>query len=133
MIKHNPHRAFEIIEEMVEDYGEDILEYFNCHIKSEAQYQQYTSVLKGFDGMQGPHWSLADIKAKCTTDFSKKDYTFYDFAYIANMLYSDAGDLMQVDNIFTYAHRYLSDADYWGDPSERAYIIGKMRYEYFNK
>jgi hypothetical protein len=132
MIKHNPHRVMEILEEMVEDYGEDILEYFNCHITTEATYNQYASELKNFNGVKGPHWTLSDIKAKCTTNFDEKDYTFYDYAYIVNMIYSDGGDLISVDNIFTYAHRYLSDPDYWGDPSQRAYLIGKMRHEYFN-
>lgn len=133
MIKHNPHRAIEIIEEMVEDYGEDILEYFNSHIKTDALYQQYVSVFKNFDGTKGAHWSVDAIQQKANIDFSTKEYTNYDYAYVVNMKYSDDGDLMPVENLFKSAQRYLEDVDYYGNPSERAYCDGKKRYEYFTK
>ena len=72
-----------------------------------------------------------DISCVYGIDFNTKDYSCYDFAYVANMLYSD------YCNIFTdatyyikMAKNYLEDPDYMGDPSERAYHDAIKRIKY---
>lgn len=131
MIKHNPHRVYEIIEEMVEYFGDEILDYFDNHIRTKECYDDFASYFKNFDGTKGPHWQVEAIEQRANIDFSKKEYTIYDYAYVVNMRYSDDGDLMPVDNIFKSAQRYLEDVDYYGNPSERAYCDAKKRKEFF--
>ena len=131
MIKHNPHRVMEIIEEMAEFFGAEVFDYFDNHIRTKECYDKFVSNFKNFDGTKGPHWAEQIIESKSNIDFSKKEYTLYDYAYVVNMRYSDDGDLMPVDNLFKAAQRYLEDVDYYGNPSERAYFDAKKRTEYF--
>ena len=129
ILKENPFDMMEIIEEMHEDWGESVEEYFCQHITKPEQYGKYTKHFKNADGTSGPHWSVEDIKAKSGIDFDDKDYTCYDFAYAVNMRYSDDGDLMPIENIFKSGKRFLEDADSGcKDPSTRAYKDGKKRY-----
>lgn len=131
MIKHNPHRVFEIIEDMAEYFGDEVFKYFDNHIRTEECYEDYVSYFDNFDGSKGGHWTIDAINQKANIDFQHKEYTLYDFAYVVNMRYSDDGDLMSVDNIFKSAQRYLEDKDYYGNPSERAYCDAKKRKAFY--
>lgn len=131
MIKHNPHRVFEILEEMSEFFGDEVYEFFDNHIKTKECYDEAVACFRNFDGTSGGHWSVEAIQQRSNIDFDHKEYTIYDFAYIVNMRYSDDGDLLTVDNVFKSAQRYLEDADFYGNPSERAYYDAKKRKEYF--
>lgn len=131
MLKHNTERVMEIIEEMADFFGDEVFDYFDCHIRKKECYDKYVSFFKNFDGTKGAHWSEQIIESKAGIDFSNKEYTLYDYAYVVNMKYSDEGDLMSVENLFKSAQRYLEDQDYYGNPSERAYFDAKKRMEYF--
>ena len=133
ILKHDKNKLFEIFEELEEKFG-DLEEFFTCHIEDVETYNKFISVIKNFDGTTGGHWTIEQAKANAHIDWDKVDYTCYDFAYILNMRYSDDGQRFRsTEDIFNSAKDYLSDIDYWGVPSERAYIEGKMRYKYFNK
>ena len=132
IIKHNTDVLFEIIEEIEEKFG-NLEEFFTCHIDNIEIYNKWVSVLKNFDGTHGGHWTHEQVKANAKIDFDTTPYTCYDYAYIVNMRYSDDGQRMNQEQIFASAKDYLEDKDYWGDPSERAYREGKMRYKYFKK
>lgn len=129
ILKEHPFKIMEIIEEMYEDWGDSVTEYFCQHITSKEQYEKYAKHFKNFDETTGPHWDIETIKEKSGLNFENKDYTCYDFAYAVNMKYSDDGDLMSTENIFKSAKRYLEDKDSGiKDPSTRAYKDGKHRY-----
>jgi hypothetical protein len=133
ILKNDKDRMFEILEEMEEKFG-DLEEFFTCHIDNIETYNKFVSVLKNFDGTTGGHWKPEDIKASVQIDFNTKEYTCYDYAYVANMKYSDDGHRFKSNEmLFDSARDYLEDVDYWGIPSERAYREGKKRYERFKK
>lgn len=134
ILKEHPFKMMEIIEEMYEDWGESVAEYFCQHITNKEQYDKYTMYIKNRDGSKGPHWSVDEIKKQAGISFEDKEYTCYDFAYAVNMRYSDDGDLMPVENVFKSAKRFLEDADSGHkDPSTRAYKDGKARYMRFKE
>lgn len=134
ILENDPFKMMEIIEEMHNDWGESVEEYLCEHITSEKQYEKYTKYFKNFDKTTGPYWTVEQIKEKSGIDFSKKDYTCYDFAYQVNMIYSDYGDFLTPEQIFKEAKRDLEDEDSWmKDPSTRAYKDGKKRYARFSK
>lgn len=104
---------------------------FGHHIGNETLYNKAVSLLVNANGMKGAKWSKDDLRKLSGIDFNTKDYSCYDFAYVANMLYSD------YCNIFTdatyyikMAKNYLEDPDYMGDPSERAYHDAIKRIKY---
>lgn len=133
ILKNNPDRMFEIVEELFEKYGDEIEMFFTSHIENQSTYDKFISVIKNFDGSKGGHWSVEQIKEVAKINFDEKPYTCYDFAYVMNMRYSDDGQRMNTDYLIASAKDYLEDVDYWGDPSTRAYCEGKKRYEYFMK
>lgn len=132
ILKTNPDSLFGVLEEMEERFG-NLEEFFTSHIDNIETYNKYISVLKNFDGTTGGHWTVDQIKANAKIDFEKVDFTCYDYAYTVNMRYSDDGQRMNQEAIFDSAKDYLTDIDYWGIASERAYREGKKRYEYFKK
>ena len=132
VLKHDKNKLFEIFEELEEKYG-DLEEFFTCHIEDAETYNKFISVIKNFDGTSGGHWTIDQVKANSKIDWDKVDYTCYDYVYVVNMKYSDDGQRMSTEAIFDSAKDYLSDVDYWGVASERAYIEGKKRYKYFKK
>ena len=107
-------------------------ERYGCHLDEEL-YDEATALFTNPDGTQGPHWSVATIKAKSGIDFTTKEYTCYDFAYVVNMLYSDYSTVFIDPNYYLkMAKAYLTDEDYPGDKvSERAYHDALHRIAYF--
>lgn len=101
------------------------------HITTESMYDKAVSLLVNPNGDIGPKWSLKTIKEKSGINFETKDYTIYDYAYVVNMLYSDYGSVITDPSCYLkMAKLYLSDEDYFGDPSERAYHNAMKRIEY---
>lgn len=133
LIKHNPEKMHKIIHNLKEDYGEDIIDYFYCHIYSKEMYDKAVSYFHNFNGSKGAHWSPETIKNKAMINFDEKDYTLWDFSYMANKIYSHIGDLLMEENIIKYAKRLLEDKDYPGEASERAFHDAIKMVEYFEK
>lgn len=135
MIENNPDRVYSIIETLVAVYGEEIEEYFDCHIKSEEMYDEAVALFKNTDGTSGAHWKNVDeISKKSGICFEKEEYTDLDYAYTVNMFYSDYGEVARdPDLLFKMALVYLEDKDYPGEASERAYHNAKKRIKYFTE
>ncbi len=123
--------------EMPEEFENVLTEYeheqeYGCHICTIKMYEEAVKLLKKPDGEYGAKWSVEDIARKSGIDFEKEDFTKHDFAYVVNMLYSDYGKkVTDVETILDMAEIYLTDDDYPGDPSERAYKNAKKRIKYF--
>lgn len=134
VLKNNPDRIIDIVEEIYEQYGEGVKQFFTCHIENLDTYNKYVSLLKNFDGSIGGHWNIEQIKSSAKIDWDKVEYTCYDYAYIVNMKYSDDGHRFKsVDDIFASAKDFLEDNDCGCEPSERAYWEGKKRYEFYKR
>lgn len=133
ILRHNPDLLYDIIEDIEEYFGTSLEDFFTCHIDNAETYNKFIAVIKNFDGTKGGHWNIEQIKANTRIDFTKTEYTCFDYAYVVNMRYSDDGQRMNQDSIFESAKDYLEDSDYWGNPAERAYKEGKKRYYYFKK
>lgn len=105
---------------------------YGCHIVDKSMYEKAVDLLEWTDERgTGAKWSVSDIKSVSGIDFSTKDYTLLDFAYVMNMLWSDYCNVFTDANIYIKMTRnYLEDADYMGDASERAYhnAIKRIRY-----
>ena len=130
---HNPHKMPKIIFRIMEDYGEEIEDYFYCHLNKEL-YEAVTPYLINFNKQHGAHWMCDTIKMKSGINFDEKEYTLYDYAYWVNKIYSHIGDIMPEDNIFKYAKRLLeSDDDYPGDASESAYHDAMEMLEHYKE
>lgn len=130
---HNPHKMHKIINRIVEDYGDEIEDYFYCHINNKELYDKAVSYFVDFNKRRGAHWMCDVIKMKANINFDEKEYTLYDYAYMANKLYSHAGDLMPEENILKLAKRKLEDEDYPGDPSEQSFHDAMEMLEYFEE
>lgn len=134
LLKNNPQRMCEILEEIAQEFDIDVEEYMCHHIISQKIYDKYSAHFDNFDGTIGPHWDVETIKEKSGIDFDNKKYTCFDFAYAVNMRYSDDGDLMNTENIFKSAKRFLEDKDSgYDDPSTRAFRDGKQRHLRFKQ
>ena len=120
--------------EMPAQFEMAIMEYkHGCHIASERMYNEAVKYFENPNGSEGPYWDVSTIRIKSGIDFnSMKDYTLWDYAYLANMHYSDYGDFLGAEQILKMAKRDLEDKDYPGDPTERAYKDAKRRIKYFD-
>lgn len=119
-------------QDMPDEFEMFIMEYeHGCHIVSKRMYEEAVSYFENFDGTEGAHWTIEEIKARSSIDFNQKEYTLYDFAYMVNMHYSDYGDKISADTLFVMAKRDLEDKDFYCEPSERAYKDAKKRIKYF--
>jgi hypothetical protein len=108
-----------------------LAERYGHHLDREL-YEEATSYFVNPDGTHGPHWSVETIKAKSGLDFDSKKFNCWDFAYICNMFYSDFSNIFSDATYYLkMAKAYLTDGDYFGDPSERAYHNALKRINYF--
>lgn len=125
--------VMEFAEDMPEEFETALDRYeYGCHIVSKDMYNAAVALFRNQDGSHGAKWNVEDIKNRCAIDFGAKDYTLHDYAYVANMIYSDYGDLISTEVALKMAKRYLEDGDYYGAPSERAYYDAKKRIKYFD-
>lgn len=137
-VEENSHYPEEVIKEWREDMPDQFTDYifrteYGCHIVNEDLYNDAVNLLEWVNEKgEGAKWSVNDIKSVAGIDFDKKDYYELDFAYVVNMLYSDYCDIFTEPTYYVkMARNYLEDADYMGDPSERAYKNAKKRIRYF--
>ena len=136
-MSENPQFAKEIVEEWREDMPENFADYmlkleYGCHIVDVSMYDEAIGYLKWVDDKGiGAKWSVDEIKRASGIDFDDKDYYIHDYAYVCNMLWSDYCNIFTETNYYLkMARNYLEDADYCGDPSERAYKNAKKRIKY---
>lgn len=149
---HNLNKAMEIYEElkrddpaldtkMVKHFADKMPKEFartmyemkyGCHIYDEDTYNEAVALLEWVNKSgKGAKWSVNDLVKLSGIDFDTKDYYSRDFAYIANMLWSDYCNVFTDASYYIkMAKNYLEDPDYMGDPSERAYhdAIKRIRY-----
>ena len=128
------------VEEMVYEWYEKMPELaeiaidaiiYGKHLFDNEMYNKAIKLLKNVDGTASPHWTVEQVEAKANTDFDTKDYTLHDLAYIMNMLFSDYGNIFTDTSYYMkMAINYLTDPDYCGEPSERAFYDAKKRLEY---
>lgn len=131
LLEKDPKNLYNIVENMIAEFGKEVENFFDCHIRDKDFYNEAVSCFCNFDGTKGAHWTIEAIEKNTSIDFDKQEYTLLDYAYVVNMKYSDDGDLMSSESIFKSSKRYLDDKDYYGDPSERAYHDAMRRTEYF--
>lgn len=134
----NPKYDEVIVAEWKEDMPEQFTMFhlkkrYGCHIVDESMYEKAVDLFEWVDEKgTGAKWSVSDIKSVSGIDFSTKDYTLLDFAYVMNMLWSDNCNVFTDTSYYLKMTRnYLEDADYMGDASERAYHNAIKRIRYF--
>lgn len=134
----NPKYDEVIVAEWQEDMPEQFTMFhlkkrYGCHIVDKSMYEKAVDLFEWVDEKgTGAKWSVSDIKAVSGIDFSTKDYTLLDFAYVMNMLWSDNCNIFTDTSYYLKMTRnYLEDADYMGDASERAYHNAIKRIRYF--
>ena len=134
----NPKYDEVIVAEWKEDMPEQFTMFhlkkrYGCHIVDKSMYEKAVDLFEWVDEKgTGAKWSVSDIKSVSGIDFSTKDYTLLDFAYVMNMLWSDNCNVFTDTSYYLKMTRnYLEDADYMGDASERAYHNAIKRIRYF--
>lgn len=134
----NPKYDEVIVAEWKEDMPEQFTMFhlkkrYGCHIVDKSMYEKAVDLFEWVDEKgTGAKWSVSDIKSVSGIDFSTKDYTLLDFAYVMNMLWSDNCNVFTDTSYYLKMSRnYLEDADYMGDASERAYHNAVKRIRYF--
>lgn len=108
---------------------------YGCHIYDEAMYNEAVSYLKWVDDKgHGAKWDVDTLAKLSGIDFEKSKFTEYDYAYIANMLYSDYCNIFTDTSYYLkMAKMYLTDVDYPGKVDERAYKNAMKRIEYYEE
>lgn len=108
---------------------------YGCHIYDEAMYNEAVSYLEWANGKgKGAKWDVDTLTKLSGIDFEKTEFFEYDFAYIANMLWSDYCEIFtDTTYYFKMAKLYLTDPDYPGKADERAYKSAMKRIEYHEK
>ena len=106
---------------------------YGCHIYDEEMYNEAISHLEWANGKgKGANWDVDTLVKLSGIDFEKANFFEYDFAYIANMLYSDYCDIFTEPTYYLKMTKiYLTDPDYPGKADERAYHSAIKRIEYF--
>lgn len=105
---------------------------YGCHIYDEEMYNEAVSYLEWANGKgKGAKWDVDTLAKLSGIDFEKTEFFEYDFAYVANMLWSDYCEIFTDTTYYLkMAKMYLTDADYYGDPDERAYHDAEKRIKY---
>ena len=108
---------------------------YGCHIYDEAMYNEAVSYLEWANGKgKGAKWDVDTLTKLSGIDFEKTEFFEYDFAYIANMLWSDYCEIFTDTTYYLkMAKMYLTDPDYPGKADERAYKSAMKRIEYHEK
>lgn len=123
-------------EDMPDEFAKKMYEdEYGCHIIDKEMYDHAVSLLHWADDKGiGAKWSVDDLVKLSNINFEEKDYYKYDYAYVANMLYSDYCSVFTETSYYLkMAKLYLEDNDYMGDASERAYKDAKKRIKYYKK
>ena len=102
---------------------------YGCHIYDEAMYNEAVSYLEWANGKgKGAKWDVDTLTKLSGIDFEKTEFFEYDFAYVANMLWSDYCEIFTDTTYYLkMAKLYLTDPDYPGKADERAYKSAMQR------
>ena len=124
LIKNKPHEIVELMENWAEKMPDQAemalnLAIYGKHILSEDMYDNIMSCLA-----VKPYFDYNVLKEPEMKhiDFSKEDFSEYDFMYAINRLHMQFHDI--IDNLADYvamAERYFKDSHCPHDPSEKAY------------
>lgn len=108
---------------------------YGCHIYDEEMYNEAVSYLEWANGKgKGAKWDVDTLTKLSGIDFEKTEFFEYDFAYVANMLWSDYCEIFTDTTYYLkMAKLYLTDPDYPGKADERAYKSAMKRIEYHEK
>nr|DAU58684.1 MAG TPA: hypothetical protein [Caudoviricetes sp.] len=108
---------------------------YGWHIYDEAMYNEAVSYLEWANGKgKGAKWDVDTLTKLSGIDFEKTNFFEYDFAYVANMLWSDYCEIFTDTTYYLkMAKLYLTDPDYPGKADERAYKSAMKRIEYHEK
>lgn len=108
---------------------------YGCHIYDEEMYNEAISYLEWANGKgKGAKWDVDTLTKLSGIDFEKTEFFEYDFAYVANMLWSDYCEIFTDTTYYLkMAKMYLTDPDYPGKADERAYKSAMKRIEYHEK
>lgn len=108
---------------------------YGCHIYDEEMYNEAISHLEWANGKgKGAKWDVDTLTKLSGIDFEKTEFFEYDFAYVANMLWSDYCEIFTDTTYYLkMAKMYLTDPDYPGKADERAYKSAMKRIEYHEK
>lgn len=108
---------------------------YGCHIYDEEMYNEAVSYLEWANGKgKGAKWDVDTLAKLSGIDFEKTEFFEYDFAYVANMLWSDYCEIFTDTTYYLkMAKMYLTDPDYPGKADERAYKNAIKRIEYHEK
>lgn len=108
---------------------------YGCHIYDEEMYNEAVSYLEWANGKgKGAKWDVDTLAKLSGIDFEKTEFFEYDFAYVANVLWSDYCEIFTDTTYYLkMAKMYLTDPDYPGKADERAYKNAIKRIEYHEK
>lgn len=123
-------------EQMPHEFSKKMYEIkYGCHIWNEELYDEAVSLLAWADKSgSGAKWTVEDLVKLSGIDFAEKDYYEFDYAYVANMMYSDYCHIFTEQSYYLkMAKAYLEDTDFMGNPSERAYHNAMNRIKYNSK
>ena len=128
LIKNKPEKIVEMVEEIYEKYPDEVevelnLAVYGKHILSE---EQYTAIMDCFPVKPYFDYNILKEPETSNIDFSKEDFSEYDFMYAINRLHMQFHDIIdKLEDYVAMAHRYLKDSYSPYDPSEKAYREAK--------
>ena len=138
--EENPNYDHELVLEWKRDMPQQFAQKmyedeYGCHIFDKEMYNESTALFEWADGKgTSAKWSIEDIVKLSNINFEDKDFTKYDYAYIVNMLWADYCNIFTEPSYYLkMAKNYLTDTDYYGDASERAYHDAMKRIKYSDK
>lgn len=124
LLKNKPEEVIAILEKWAEKMPEQAnmalsLAIYGKHILSEEMYDDIMKCLA-----VKPYYDYDVLKEPETShiDFSKEDFSEYDFMYAINRLHMQFHDIIdKLEEYVAMAERYLKDSNYPGKAGERAY------------
>lgn len=139
-LEKNPNYDHDLVMEWREDMPKQFSrkmheDEYGCHIFDEEMYNEAISHLTWAGGKgKGAKWDVDTLTKLSGIDFEKVDFFEYDYAFIANMLWSDYCEIFTDTTYYLkMAKMYLTDPDYPGKADERAYKNAIKRIEYYEK
>lgn len=124
LIKNKPDKIVEIMESWADKMKEQAeltldLAIYGRHILTEDMYDKIMSCFA-----EKPYFDYSILKepAMKSIDFSREDFSEYDFMYAINRMHMQFHEIVKSLEDYIYmAKKYLTDSDCPHDPSEKSY------------